>query len=123
LLKKIIGEKENQEDKQNEDDLKKKTIFYNNIYKELYEKLDEKRMDLILENYTVEKKRLDCLYLINLLKEKLNDKNKEDNKILKQIEEYKNSLYQCYKEMNVQKEKVDIETIERRINKFVSQKK
>ena len=80
-------------------------------------------MDLILENYTVEKKRLDCLYLIDLLKEKLNDKNKEDNKILKQIEEYKNSLYQCYKEMNVQKEKVDIETIERRINKFVSQKK
>ena len=123
LLKKIIGEKENQEDKPNEDDLKKKTIFYNNIYKELYEKLEEKHMDLILENYTVEKKRLDCLYLINLLKEKLNNKNKEDNTKLTKIEEYKNSLYQCYKEMNVKKEKEEIETIERRINKFFSQKK
>ena len=123
LLKKIKEEKENQKEKLNEDDLKKRTQFYNNIYKELYKKLDEKYMDFILENYTVEIKRLDCLYLINLLKEKLNDKNKEDNKILKQIEEYKNSLYQCYKEMNVQKEKEDIETIERRINEFVSQKK
>ncbi len=123
LLKKIIGEKENQEDKPNEDDLKKRTQFYNTIYKELYEKLDEEHMDLIFENYTIEIKRLDCLCLINLLKEKLNDKNKEDNKILKKIDEFKNSLYQCYKEMNVQKEKKEIEDIERRINKFVSQKK
>ena len=56
------------------------------------------------------------------MKEKLNNKNKEDNKILKQIDEYKNSLYKCYKEMNVQKEKEEIEEIERRINEFVSQK-
>ena len=80
-------------------------------------------MDLIFENYTLEKKRLDCLYLINLLKEKLNNKNKEDNiKILKKIDKYKNSLFQCYKEMNVQKEKEEIENIERIINKFVSLK-
>ena len=79
-------------------------------------------MDLIFENYTLEKKRLDCLYLINLLKEKLNDKNKEDNNILKQIDEYKNSLYKCYEEMNVQKEKEEIEKKERIINKFVSLK-
>ncbi len=121
LLKKIKEEKENQKEKLNEDDLKKRTQFYNNIYKELYEKLDEKEklMDLIFENYTLEKKRLDCLYLINLLKEKLNDKNNEDKPILKKIDEFKNSLYQCYKEMDVQKEKEEIENIERKINKFI----
>ena len=53
------------------------------------------------------------------MKEKLNNKNNEDKRILRQIDEYKNLLYQCYKEMNVEEEKKKIDKTERIIKKFV----